>query len=109
MLVEGVTFVHELVYAYPVFISVSTLANVILSVLIVFRLVYHRRYIRNALGAEHGSPYTNVITMCIESSTLMAIASTLYTILDFGAPKWGALVFALIPHICVCGLELDDI
>ena len=109
MLVQGVMFVRKLADAFPVLKSLSTLVNIILAALIVFRLVHHQRYVQNALGAEHGCPYTNIITMCIESSTLTAIASSLYTILNFGAPNWGALMFALIPHVCVGGLELDDI
>jgi hypothetical protein len=49
-----------------------TSVNIILAVLIIFRLVYHRRCVRNTLGVEHGSPYTNIITMCAESSALFS-------------------------------------
>ena len=108
-------FVHELVYAYPVFTSLSTLVNIILAALIVFRLVYYRRHVQNALGAKHTSLYTNVITICVESSALMVISSGLYTALALGlpnkagSPNWGSLLSALLPHIYVGGLGLYDI
>ena len=100
--------------ANEVFISLSAVVNIILAVLIVFRLVYHRRYVRNALGAEHGSPYTNIMTMCIESSALMVISSGLCVILEYallgvkGGGGAGDFLFRLLPHICVGVLELND-
>jgi len=97
---------EALTYAQVVFISLSTPVNIILAVLIVFRLVYLRRYVRNALGVEHGSPYTNIITMCIESSALMVVASSLYTILFFMSMD-EILILNVIPHICVGGLKLN--
>jgi len=107
-------FIHELVHAHAVFISLSTVVNIILAALIIFRLVYHRKYVKHALGAEHASLYTNVITMCVESSALMVISSGLYTALEygltnwFGSPNWGGFLFTFLPHIYVGGLELYD-
>ena len=111
-LVGEVTEASKLVLVGPVFISLSTLANIIHAVLIVSRLVYHRRYVRNALGVQHGSPYTNIITMCVESSALMVIVGSLYIILYF-VPGYGTVlmldvVIDIIPHIFVGGLELND-
>jgi len=99
--------------AGQVFISLSTLANIILAVLIISRLIYHRRYVRNALGVQHGSPYTNIITMCVESSALMVIVSGLYIILYYmPGYYWAVLVVNvtvdIIPHIFVGGLELNN-
>ena len=101
-------FVSELTYAWPVFISLSTLINIILAVLIVSRLVYHRRYIRNALGEQHGSPYTNIITMCIESSALMVIVGGLCTILTYVSENGRNFMYDIAPHIFVGGSELND-
>jgi hypothetical protein len=100
-------------YVLIVFISLSTFANILFAVLITSRLVYHRRYIQNTLGVEHGSPYTNVITMCVESSALMVIATGLYTILDFVplpilSYDGASFMVRILPHICVGGLELND-
>ena len=78
---------------------------IVLAALIVSRLVYHRRDVRNALEAEHVSPYTNVITMCVESSVLMVIFNGLYTgpALAFTRRQpnmYGALIpFLVLPHI----------
>ena len=104
------TRLDELKYASPVFILLSALVNIILAALIIFRLVYHRRHARNALGVEHGSPYTNIITMCVESSSLMVISSGLYTILGFMLVSSDGAYFIsdIIPHICVGGLELNN-
>jgi len=108
-------FDHELQFAYGAFIPLSAVVNIILAALIVFRLVYRRKHLQNALGAEHGSLYTNIITICVESSALMVISSGLYAVLNFGlrnapgSPNWGGFVSALLPHICVGGLELYDI
>ena len=93
-------------YSNAVFILLSAFVNIILAMLIVFRLVYHRRYVQNALGAEHGSPYTNIMTMCVESSALMVIATGLLAPL-YLASTYAYFVF-IIPHICVGGLELND-
>ena len=94
--------------AYIVFLSLSTLVNIILAVLVVSRLVYRRRYIRNTLGVEHGSPYTNVIIMCVESSALMVISSGLYNSLYFGSADGKNFMNEIIPHIFVGALELND-
>ena len=108
-------FIHELAYAHAVFISLSTLVNIILAALIIFRLVYHRKRVQNALGAKHASLYTNVINMCVESSALMVISSGLYTALEFGltnwlgSPNWAGFLFTILPHIYVGGLELYNI
>ena len=103
-------FVSELAFAVPVVTSLSALINIILAALIAFRLVYYRRHVRDALGVQHGSPCTNVITMCVESSALMVIVGGLYTILCFvPVPPDGAnIVFDIIAHIYVGGLKLDD-
>ena len=97
-----------LYYADIVFLSLSTLVNIILAVLIVSRLVYHRRYVRNTLGVEHGSPYINIITMCVESSALMVIATVLYITLSFVSQFAIDIIYDITVHICVGGLELND-
>jgi len=94
--------------SYLVFFSLSTLVNLILAVLIVSRLVYHRRYIRNTFGAEHGSSYTNIITMCVESSALMVISGGLFNSLYFVSNDGEYFMNSITPHIFVGGLELND-
>ena len=102
------TQMFELAYAYPVFLSLSTLVNIILAVLIVSRLVHHRRCSQNSLGVEHGSPYTNIITMCVESSALMVISGGLFTSLYFVSENGNGIMSDISPHIFVGGLELNN-
>ncbi|KIM47135.1 hypothetical protein M413DRAFT_23397 [Hebeloma cylindrosporum] len=89
--VEDVTFMVELIDAYAAFMSLSAFANIILATLIVVRLVYHQRNVRNALGAEHGSPYTNIITIGLYASMYFWMDSPLGT----------NFMFDITPHICV--------
>ena len=88
-----------------VLIAFSTLVNIILALLIVLRLVHHRRHIRKVLGVEHGSLYSKVITMCVESSALIVIFSGVYTALIFEQAHGSLIPFLLLPHICVGNLE----
>ena len=88
-----------------VLIAFSTLVNIILALLIVLRLVHHQRHIRKVLGAQHGSLYSKVITMCVESSALIVIFSGVYTVLIFEQGNGALIPFLLLPHICVGDLE----
>ena len=103
----GVTYPVFLANADKVFLSLSTLVNIILAVLIVSRLVYYRRCLQNTLGVEHGSLYTNVITMCVESSALMVIATVLYTVLSFVSQTGIHIIYDITAHSCVGSLELN--
>jgi hypothetical protein len=95
-----------------VFIALSLLVNIILAALIASRLIYRRRRFQrfgNILGKEHGSPYINIITMCVESSALIVIFNGIYTVLALTLRQpdvYGALIpFLLLPHIFVGGLK----
>ena len=81
LLENKVVFINlnALNYSKEAFLSFSILVNITLAALIIFRLVYHRRHVRNLLGVEHGNIYTNVMTMCVESSGLMVIAGGIYS------------------------------
>ena len=92
-------------------VSLSILVNIILALLIILRLVHHQRHIRKVLGAEHGSPYSKVITMCVESSALIIIFGGVYTALGSvpGMANGSVIVpLLLLPHICVSSLEFYD-
>ena len=92
-----------------VLISISTLVNIILASLIVLRLVHHQRHIRKLLWTDHGSPYSKVIIICVESSALIVLFSGVYTALVFEQENGSLIPFLLLPHICVGGLDLHDI
>jgi hypothetical protein len=108
--------VNEVFISSTVFILLSLLVNMILAALIVSRLIYRRRHFQDIFGAEHGSPYINTMTMCVESSVLVVIFNGTYTALTFAQRQrqqpdaYGALIlFQLLPHIFVGGLEHHDI
>ena len=84
---------------------VSSLVNIILASLIVLRLVRHQRHVRRVLGAEHGSAYSKVITVCVESSTLIVVCIVLVLTQPTGSEF---IPLLLLPHICVGGLENDS-
>jgi hypothetical protein len=92
-------------------VALLSTANITLASLIILRLVRHQRHVRKVLGAEHGSPYFTVITMCIESSALIVIFSAVYIVIVLMRPIQTGSVFApllLLPHICVGGLGSYD-
>ena len=64
------------------YFSISLSLNVILTLMIVIRLVLHRRNLRKVLGASDGTSglYTAIVTMFIESYALYAIAFLLYIV-----------------------------
>lgn len=64
------------------YFSISLSLNVILTLMIVIRLVLHRRNLRKVLGTSDGSSglYTAIVTMLIESYALYAIAFLLYIV-----------------------------
>ena len=97
-----------LAYAFIEFLSLSTLVNIILAVLIVSRLIYYQRHIRNTLGVEHGSPYTNIITMCVESSALVVISGGLLDGMYFVSQSGSYFMNEITPHIFVGGLKIND-
>jgi hypothetical protein len=55
--------------------------NIVFTLLIVIRLLAHRRYIRRTVGTKLGSQYTGLAAMLIESSALYAIVGLLFEIL----------------------------
>jgi hypothetical protein len=109
-----IVLVDEDMVSSTAFILLSLLVNIILAALIVSRLIYRRRHFRDILGAEHGSPYINIMTICVESSALVVIFNGTYTALAFAQRRhpdayWVLIPFQLLPHICVGGLEHHNI
>ena len=110
----AMVLVNEDMVSSTVFILLSLLVNIILATLIASRLIYRGRHFRDILGAEHGSPYINIMTMWVESSALVVIFNGTYTALIFAQRRrpdayWALIPFQLLPHIFVCGLEHRDI
>ena len=61
---------------------ISVSLNVLLTLMIVIRLILHKRDIRNAVGTAHkpGGLYDAVVTMLVESCALYAITYLLYIV-----------------------------
>ncbi|KDR70157.1 hypothetical protein GALMADRAFT_144837 [Galerina marginata CBS 339.88] len=82
-------------------VSFSTLFNVIVSVLIVVRLIYHQIYLRNVLGPGHGSPYTRIMAMTVESASLLILVGIPYVFLVAYQDTAGSMMLlSLLPQIC---------
>jgi len=82
-------------------VSSSTLFNVIVSVLIVVRLIRHQIYLRNVLGPGHGSPYTRVMAMTVESASLLILVGIPYVFLVAYQDSAGSMMLlSLLPQIC---------
>ena len=110
MLFFGFFYRFRLMTRFALWLTgMSTFVNIVLALLIIFRLVHHQRQMRKILGAEHGSPYSHIITMCIESSALIVVFSVAYIVLGFWRANGPAIIpLLLLPHICVRGPEFYD-
>lgn len=76
-------------------ITTSTvILNLITAALITLRILYFDKYIRNTVGLERNSPYMMSIIICVESSALIVVFSSIYLILFFQAG--GALSIILM-------------
>ena len=69
--------------------SISLSLNVLLTLMIIARLILHRRNIQRTLGTSNGAArlYTTIAIMLVESYALYAIALLLYIVpLALGSP-----------------------
>lgn len=107
-------------FGLPYF-SISMALNIILTLMIVTRLVLHRRNVRTAMGAPGGATglYNAIITMLIESSALYAINSLLF-VGPWGAGNHAADLFlpilaetqvrvSFFPACCEIRTQLSDV
>lgn len=75
--------------------TTTVILNLVTASLITFRILYFNRYIRKTVGLEHNSPYMTIIIICVESSALIVVFSSIYLILLF--QEGGALSISIIP------------
>jgi len=59
------------------YFSLTLASNVLMTGMIVFRIWGYQRKIRGSLGDEHGTHYTSITTMFVESAALYSIMSIL--------------------------------
>lgn len=62
------------------YLFLSLALNIVLTILIVSRLLLHRHKLRRLLGAKHGSDYTSIASLIVESSALYSSFSLLFLI-----------------------------
>lgn len=66
-------------FLFP-YLSVSLAINILICILTVLRLLYHRACISKALGPAYGFLYASFATMIVESAAVYAICSLLYLV-----------------------------
>lgn len=54
--------------------------NIIVTLLIVGRILFHRRRVNLLLGAEHVAHYTNIVAILVESASLYSAFSILFLV-----------------------------
>ncbi|PPQ96692.1 hypothetical protein CVT26_010244 [Gymnopilus dilepis] len=82
-------------------VSFSTILNIIVSAMIVIRLTRHKIYLRKVLGPGHGSPYTRIMAMTVESAALLIIVGIPYVFLVGIQNQDGSMMLLnLLPQIC---------
>lgn len=85
-----------------VFWALSLGINVLITILIITRLLYYRRRLIALLGASHGSPYTGIIALLVESEILYTTSLLLY-IVFFKLNTVPILFFLqVLPPVSVC-------
>lgn len=63
----------------PYFILSFTL-NTLISLLIIIRILFQRRLVKNTIGVDHSKPYISVVAMITESALLYAIVYLMFII-----------------------------
>lgn len=66
-------------FLFP-YISVSLAINILICILTVLRLLYHRACISKALGPAYGFLYASFAAMIVESAAVYSICSLLYLV-----------------------------
>lgn len=81
---SGVTLFFPASRLFMATITTTTvIINLVTASLITFRILYFNRYIQKTVGLEHNSPYMTIIIICVESSALIVVFSSIYLILLF--------------------------
>lgn len=60
--------------------TISLALNIIITIMIVVRLLLYRRRITKILGPGHGTQYTTIASMLVESAALYAVFALLFLI-----------------------------
>ncbi|KDR70156.1 hypothetical protein GALMADRAFT_230150 [Galerina marginata CBS 339.88] len=82
-------------------VSLSTFLNLAITSLISLRLIRHQKYLRDALGPAHGSPYKRLNAMIVESAALIIFFCVPYIFLVVFQRPERVVFLILLPQICV--------
>ena len=104
----GIVYIYQEVQVYTftvirfttAYYSVSLSLNVLLTLMIVARLIMHRRNLRKAIGASDGASglYTTIVTMLIESCALYTAVFLLYLV-PWAVNSWVLVLFSKAVHV----------
>ncbi|KAJ3496260.1 hypothetical protein NLJ89_g10511 [Agrocybe chaxingu] len=81
--------------------AVTVFNNVVLASLISFRLVWHQNRTRRLLGKAYGSPYKRVISICVESCSLIIVVNIIFLALLVNLSPDALIVESLLTHTSV--------
>jgi len=105
---SGITiFMNSITQRLPILlmVSFSTFLNIVVCLLIVLRLTFHQKYLQMVLGPGHGSAYTRVKAMSVESASLLIALGIPFVILVAANSHNGSMfVLLLYPQVCVSSL-----
>ncbi|CAA7264906.1 unnamed protein product [Cyclocybe aegerita] len=62
----------------------TSITNIIFATLITLRLLWHQSRMKEALGWAYKSPYTRIITICIESCSLIIVVCIAFLVIRLG-------------------------
>lgn len=83
--------------------AISTLSiNVIVPLMIVIRLAVHRRRVVKALGVQHGEHYVSIISMFIESASLVSLFVIFFLVPFVMNSPIAIVAIQVAPQIQVC-------
>ncbi|KIJ56266.1 hypothetical protein M422DRAFT_239480 [Sphaerobolus stellatus SS14] len=88
--------------------SLSLVSNLVLSLLIVARLLWHRRNLSKAFGSgtSHATPYSNLAAIFIESAALYVVTSLIHLIMFSRGNDAHFLIFGTLVQVEVMAPQL---
>jgi len=87
--------------SYPGLAIITILGNLIFATLIVVRIMNYQREISKLLGKEYGSPYTRIMSICVEACALITITYLVFLLFMFLYPFASWIPRILTVHVSV--------
>jgi len=109
--VPGFAFPLDLEYATVITLgTITVVGNVIFAALITIRVYYHQQKISRIFGKAYGSPYTRIISICVESCALIAFIYLAFLPCYYLLPKYASRVQqVLMVHASVSLYPCDNL